>query len=221
MPGVPSEMRRMWDEQVIPRLAARFSARPVQSREVKTFGIGESALAELVGDLLEAPGDGVEAGIYAHDDGVHLRFWTRGAAAALEAPVERALGMIGEHVYGTDDDDLASVALRVMGERGVRTLASVESGTGGALLAILAAAAEPGPVRYVGGVLDADLQPAADAVLSLRLLPIDAHGRSRVEVSLSGTVTLERVQARVHGSGPQRQRRAAFAALDQVRRALG
>ena len=93
MPGVPSEMRRMWDEQVVPRLLARFPLRPVHARAVKTFGIGESALAELVGDLLTAPGDGIEAGIYAHDDGVHLRFWTRGPAAALDAPVERALAL--------------------------------------------------------------------------------------------------------------------------------
>jgi hypothetical protein len=192
---------------------------------VKTFGIGESALAELVGDLLESPGAGIEAGIYAHDDGVHLRFWTRGPAAALEAPVERARALAGEHVYGTDDDDLAAVALRALAPRGVRSLASVESGTGGALLAILAAA-ESAPVRYAGGLLladadDASRPPAADAVLRVRLLPIDAHGRSRVEVSLSGALTLDRLRARVHGSGPQRQRRAAYAVLDQVRRALG
>jgi nicotinamide-nucleotide amidase len=224
MPGVPSEMRRMWDEQVEPRLKARFALRPVQAREVKTFGIGESALAELLGDLLEAPGEGVEAGIYAHDDGVHLRFWTRGPVAALEAPVERALTLAGEHVYGTDTEDLATVALRSLATRGVRSLASVESGTGGALLAILAGA-EAAPVRFVGGLLLADTEeasepPVADAVLHVRLLPIDAHGRSRVEVSLSGVATLDAIQTRVHGSGPQRGRRAAFAALDQVRRAL-
>ena len=85
MPGVPSEMRRMWSEQVVPRLERRFALRPVRARTVKTFGIGESALAELVGDLLTAPGEGIEAGIYAHDDGVHLRFWTRGEPLLLDA----------------------------------------------------------------------------------------------------------------------------------------
>jgi hypothetical protein len=42
-----------------------------------------------------------------------------------------------------------------------------------------------------------------------------------VEVSLTGHIPLGPLRTRVHGSGPQRQRRAAFAALDQVRRALG
>lgn len=220
MPGVPSEMRRMWDEQVEPRLRTRFALRPVAAREVKTFGIGESALAELLGDLLESPGEGVEAGIYAHDDGVHLRFWTRGPAAALDAPVARALSLAGGHAYGTDADDLAAVALRALDRHGARSVASVESGTGGTLLAILAAA-EAGPVRYVGGVLDADLEPVADAVIRLSLLPIDANGRSRVRIAVTGAAEMPMVEVRVHGSGPQRARRAAFAALDQVRRGLG
>ena len=224
MPGVPSEMRRMWDEQVVPRLADRFSVRPVQARTVKTFGIGESALAEMVGNLLELPGEAIEAGIYAHDDGVHLRFWTRGAAALLDAPVARALGSLGAAVYGTDEADLAAVALAGLGRAGAKTVASWEADTGGTLLAVLAAV-EPvdGAAKYVGGVLDrggVPRAPAADAVIQLSLLPIDAHGRSRVRVSISGAVTLATVEARVHGSGPQRARRAAYAALDQVRRAF-
>jgi len=225
MPGVPSEMRRMWDEQVAPRLAGRFALRPVHARSVKTFGIGESALAELVGDLLVQPGEGLEAGIYAHDDGVHLRFWTRGEPSALEAPVARALTLLGEHVYGTDEADLAAVALAALGRGGATTVASLESDTGGTLLAILAAA-EPvgGAARFIGGVLDGggvSSAPVADAVIQVSLLPSDAHGRSRVRVSVTGTISLPVVEVRVHGSGTQRARRAAFAALDQVRRALG
>jgi nicotinamide-nucleotide amidase len=224
MPGVPSEMRRMWDEQVLPRLADRFEMLPVHARTVKTFGIGESALAEMVGDLLVAPGEGVEAGIYAHDDGVHLRFWTRGDAALLDAPVARALDLLEGSVYGTDEADLATVALAALGRAGATSVASWEADTGGTLLAILAAAtAADGAARFVGGVLDSGGVPAtpvADAVIQLSLLPTDAHGRSRVRVSVSGAVTMAMTEVRVHGSGPQRARRAAFAALDQIRRAL-
>ena len=222
MPGVPSEMRRMWEEQVLPRLTGRFAVSPVHARTVKTFGIGESALAEMVGDLLDAPGDGVEAGIYAHDDGVHLRFWTRGAVASLDAPVTRAFALVGDAAYGTDEDDLAAVALAALGRAGAATLASWEADTGGTLLSILAAA-EPaaGSAGFIGGVLDREGAvpgPVADAMLQLSLLPTDAHGRSRVRVSVSGAANLPMVEVRVHGSGIQRQRRAAFAALDQVRR---
>jgi nicotinamide-nucleotide amidase len=224
MPGVPSEMRRMWAEQVVPRLAAQFALRPVHSRAVKTFGIGESALTELVGNLLVEPGPGLEAGIYAHDDGVHLRFWTRGDPSALDAPVARAVALLSEHVYGTDEADLAAVALAALGRAGATTVASWEADTGGTLLSILATT-DPatGGARFVGGTLDgggASSSPVADVVIQLSLLPTDAHGRSRVRVSVTGTVSLPMVEVRVHGSGAQRARRAAFAALDQLRRVL-
>ena len=225
MPGVPTEMRRMWEEQVASRIVARFVVRPVSVRAVKTFGMGESALAELVGDLLEAPGEGIDAGIYAHDDGVHLRFWTRGEALTLKLPVARAISLLGQHVYAVDDEQLATIALAALGRRGVRSLASVESGTGGTLLAILAEAPVADGARYAGGLLlteaDDAAAPPADATLRAQLLPADDQGRSRLEVSLSGLVPLGPLHTRVHGSGPQRRRRAAFAALDQVRRALG
>ena len=55
MPGVPSEMRRMWTESVRPRLAARFGLPPLAIRTIKSFGIGESALAERLGTLLSEP----------------------------------------------------------------------------------------------------------------------------------------------------------------------
>jgi nicotinamide-nucleotide amidase len=224
LPGVPAEMRLMWTELVRPRLAGRFAIQPLHVRSVKTFGIGESAAAEAVGDLLDAPGQGVTGGIYARDDGVHLRFSTRGDAAALDAPVARAIEALREHVWGTDDEELASVALAALGARGATTVASWEADTAGALLAVLAGApAGTDAARYVGGVLDAGGVPAvpvADAVIQLSLLPTDGHGRSRVRVAVMGNVVLPRVELRIHGSGPQRLRRAAFAALDHVRRAL-
>jgi nicotinamide-nucleotide amidase len=227
LPGVPSEMRGMWTDAVAPRLSARFALRPVHTRTVKTFGIGESAIVDLVGDLLTTPGDGVDAGIYARDDGVHVRFSTRGDAAMLEAPVVRALALLGDHVYGTDDDDLASLALAALGRAGATAVATWESGTQGMLMAILSAieAVETGDgaARFIGGVLDdggMSALPAGDAVLQLSLLAPDAHGRSRIRVSVEGAVSLPMIEVRIHGSGPQRLRRAAFAALDQVRRAL-
>jgi nicotinamide-nucleotide amidase len=224
MPGVPSEMRRMFDEQVAPRLAARFELRPLHVRTVKTIGIGESAAAEAVGELLGAPGEGVLAGIYARDDGVHLRFSTRADPRLLDAPAAAAASVLAGHVWGTDADDLASVTLVALGRAGVTTLSSWEADTQGALLAILSAAAPwPGSAAYVGGILDAggaSGPPVADACLQVSLLPQDANGRSRVQVAVTGALSVPMEELRIHGSGPQRLRRAAFAAFDLVRRRL-
>jgi nicotinamide-nucleotide amidase len=222
MPGVPSEMRRMWAEQVRPRLEARFALPPLATRTVKAFGIGESAMAERLGSLLTDPPPDVDVGIYARDDGVHVRFSTRGEAAVLEPLVERSLEILGEAAYGTDTDDLPTAALRRLRELGAGTVASWEADTGGALIDILAAATpREGAVAYTGGVLDmgtASGPPMADAVLQVSLLPQDANGRSRVRVACTGAVAMPMTELRIHGSGPQRLRRAAFAALDAVRR---
>lgn len=222
MPGVPSEMRRMWTEQVRPRLEARFALPPLATRTVKAFGIGESTMAERLGTLLTDPPPDVEVGIYARDDGVHVRFSTRGESSVLHPLVARSLEILGEGAYGTDADDLPAAALRRLAELGATSVASWEADTDGALIAILAAAApRDGSATYVGGVLDmgtASGPPIADAVLQVSLLPQDANGRSRVRVACSGVVAMPTTELRIHGSGPQRLRRAAFAALDAVRR---
>ena len=222
MPGVPSEMRRMWTEQVRPRLGARFALPPLAIRTVKAFGIGESAMAERLGTLLTDPPAGVDAGIYARDDGVHVRFSTRADPHVLDPLLERSVELLGDAAYGTDASDLAGAALARLGALGATTVATWESDTEGALLAVLAGCvAADGAATYVGGVLDAggpSGPPVADAVVQLSLLPQDAHGRSRVRVAVSGVVSMPRTELRIHGSGPQRLRRAAFAALDAVRR---
>jgi nicotinamide-nucleotide amidase len=222
LPGVPSEMRRMFAEQVAPRLAQRFDLRPLHVSTVKTFGVGESTVAELVGELLERPGAEMSSGIYARDDGVHLRFSTRGDPRQLTPLTDAARRALGEAVWGTDDDELGVVALVTLGAAGAATLATWEADTHGALLSVLAAAVPhvDGAARFVGGVLDAGAAPAppvADAVLQVSLLPQDATGRSRVRVALSGRVSMARRELRIHGSGEQRLRRAAFAALNEVR----
>ena len=222
MPGVPSEMRRMWAEQVRPRLADRFGLPPLAVRTVKAFGIGESAMAERLGPLLTAPPPGVEVGIYARDDGVHVRFSTAGDPSILDPLVTSAVELLTVDTYGTDDEDLASAALRRLADLGASSVASWESDTGGALLAILAGTApRHGLAVYAGGVLDAGTPtgpPVGEAIIQLSLLPQDANGRSRVRVAVAGTVAMQMTELRIHGSGPQRLRRAAFAALDAVRR---
>jgi nicotinamide-nucleotide amidase len=224
MPGVPAEMQLMWRDQVAPRLERMLGLRPLAVRTVKTFGVGESAVAERLGDLLVAPGEGVDAGIYARDDGVHLRFSTRLDASLLEDPVRRAISALADDVYGSDAETLPGLALAALHRAGVGTLASLESGTDGALLAILAAhQAADGEARYQGGALFVDGEPppaAADAVLTVRLAAQGALGRSRVAVDLAAPgIGFEARVVRIHGSGQQRLRRAAFAALDLVRRA--
>ncbi len=222
LPGVPSEMRLMWMERVRGRLGEQLGVAPLATRVVKAFGIGESAMAERLAAIIESPPAGVVTGIYARDDGVHVRFTTRADGNALEPLVRACVDELGDDAYGTDGETLPSVALDALARLGVSTLASWEAGTGGALLAILAGAdGAPGRAEYAGGILDAgggSGPPIADAVIQVSLLPQDPRGRSRVRVAVSGATSVAPTEVRIHGSGPQRARRAAFAALDVVRR---
>lgn len=158
LPGVPSEMRGLLTETVIPILRERESAAPtvVASKTIRTTGIGESALAELLG---EDGGDAVAGLPLAYLpgwEGVDLRIT---AAEMPAADAERALGeaarrlreRAGAYVYGEGSADLAGVVLSLCRERSL-TIATAESCTGGLIGARLTAVPGSSEV-YVGGVV--------------------------------------------------------------------
>ena len=153
MPGVPREMYRMWEEEVVPRLRALLKDRSsvIHSRTIKTFGMGEALVDERLGELLR--GTNPTIGVYAKADGIHIRLTARAQteadAAALIGPVEAAaVGVMGVHVWGYDDDTLDGVIRRLFTERGI-TLATMESCTGGLLADMLTDA--PGASEYFTG----------------------------------------------------------------------
>ena len=147
LPGPPRELLPMWHEQVEPRLAfptARFVA-----RTFKTYGIGESHVAERLAAWTEAGNPSVAT--YAKRDGVHVRVAAKAAdeaaAQALLDPVARAVAAeLGEHVWGEDGHELAGRALDAVAARGGR-VALVDRTSGGLLATLLAEAAEDDPVR--------------------------------------------------------------------------
>ena len=137
LPGPPAEMMPMWLDRVRPRLAfptARFVA-----RTFKTFGIGESHVAELLGEWTQRANPSVAT--YAKRDGVHVRVAAKAdddaAARALLAPAAAAVAeALGDRVWGTDGDELAERALAAVAARGGR-LSVVDLATGGRLAALL------------------------------------------------------------------------------------
>lgn len=139
MPGVPSEMRRMWLEEVEPRLARIAHGGVILSRTLKILGIGESAVEERLGELVHAANP--TAATYARDDGIHVRLTARAndidAARAALAPVEEQVrGLFGEAIFGVDDEGLPEVTARRLLSAGLR-VAVAEAGLSGALCASL------------------------------------------------------------------------------------
>jgi nicotinamide-nucleotide amidase len=137
MPGVPSELHRMMDEQVLPRIAASRSARSggrvVRSRLLRTFGLGESNLDALLADVA-VDGD-VTLGFRTAFPDNYLRPLTRGdTAAEADAKLERVVATIRERlgplVYGEGDETLEAVVGALLRDAG-KTVAVAESCTGG------------------------------------------------------------------------------------------
>ncbi len=177
LPGVPSEMRGLLAEEVLPRLAARSAGVVVRSRTVRTTGVAESALAERVGAIEEeiAP---LTLAYLPSIEGVDLRVtaWRlrEGEAERLLASATAVLReRAGEHCYGEDGTDLAATVLEQLRTRGVR-LAVAESCTGGLLGARITAVPGASDV-FVGGVVAYD-DDVKTAVLSVPRERILTHG---------------------------------------------
>ncbi|MDA0302396.1 MAG: competence/damage-inducible protein A [Chloroflexi bacterium] len=134
MPGPPAEMHHMWDAEVAPELERRADSILV-SRTLKTSGIGEAAVDEMLSPLLA--GTNPSIGIYARADGVAARIAakapTREEAWSLIRPVEEEARLIlGPSIWGQDDDSLASGVGRMLRDQGL-TLGLMESASGGAI----------------------------------------------------------------------------------------
>src|SRR5918995_2050553 len=134
LPGVPAEMKRMFEETLEPLIRER-SDGSIVSKTLHFAGIGESALAETVQDFLDAS-DPTVAPLAGQGRG-KLRLTTRAATEreALEkiTPVEKeVLARLSDYYFGEDDETLEGAVGRLLKERGA-ILALAESCTGGLL----------------------------------------------------------------------------------------
>jgi nicotinamide-nucleotide amidase len=145
MPGPPREMRPMWENEVLPRLKARGLGRELAVRTFRLTGIGESQVAEILGEeLLRKPDP--EVATYARLEAVDVRVSASGSAnpgqagASPQARVAEAstivLERLGAYVWAEGDTTWAAALGERLGQLGWR-LAIEEIGTGGQLAALL------------------------------------------------------------------------------------
>ncbi len=151
MPGVPHEMRRMWEMEVVPRLRVKLGNDIIFSRILKVIGLGESAAEERILHLIK--GTNPSVGTYAKDDGIHLRLTAKSdsiekARALVDELDARMREELGVAIYGVDNERLEGVVGKMLLDRHL-TLATMESLTGGFLSSTITD--QPGSSAYFRG----------------------------------------------------------------------
>ena len=189
LPGVPRELVKMMDEQVLPRLAARRGSHAgaaggdvVRARLLRTFGTGESALDDALRDVAAGgygagPSDVILGFRTAFPDN-YLRPLARAktiseADAKLARVCEAIRTRLGAVVYGEGDDTMEVVVGRLLRERG-RTLAVAESCTGGLVAQKITSVAGSSDY-FLGGVV-AYANAAKEALLGVPRDLLAQHG---------------------------------------------
>ena len=155
-PGVPAEMRQMWQETVAGWLGEEGAGqRSIQHRKIKSFGAGESQVESMLPDLIRR-GRIPRVGINASGATIILRITAEGDSPeacrqAIEPTAQLIYQSLGRLVFGEGDDELQDAVIRWL--RGRRmTLASMEWGTAGLVANLLGAVPGAGEV-YRGGTV--------------------------------------------------------------------
>jgi nicotinamide-nucleotide amidase len=155
LPGVPHELKSIFETEVRPRLAKISGDERLFTRDLRTTGLGESDVETRVRPLYQLYPD-TETTILASPTGtqLHPRTWSRDASKAekvLDEITDRMALALGEHLYSTSGQALEEVVARILNENRA-TIAVAESCTGGMLAERLTNV--PGSSSYfLGGVI--------------------------------------------------------------------
>jgi len=185
MPGVPSEMRAMLADSLVPWLRERFGVRDaIFTRTLHTIGIPESEVDSRIESLfrdLVNPKIAVLAHTAQVDVKIMAKAADRAAADALIAPIEADLrARIGAGIYGVDEETLAHAIVDRIAARG-ETLGCAESITGGAIAEAIVRV--PGASRcFLGGIVAYD-NAVKEALLDVPHATLAAHGAVSAEVA--------------------------------------
>jgi nicotinamide-nucleotide amidase len=177
LPGPPRELRPMFLDQVVPLIQTQFPiAESFVCRTLRTTGLGESWVEEKIHKPLKPLTDaGLELGYCARNGEVDVRFVAHGGeAASLVAQAEGITrAVLGEIIFGIDDDTLEAVVVRRLAER-KQTVALAESCTGG-LIAHRLTNVPGASAVFVGGLV-AYSNELKQTLLAVTASSLDTHG---------------------------------------------
>ena len=154
LPGVPFELKWLFDNEVVPYLRKKFDLSEVITyRVLKMAEIGESAVDDRIGGLI-AGSSNPTVGVLAHPGQVDVRIAAKAGseeeASMLIAPVEEEVRrLLGRHVFAVDDQTMEDAVGRLLRERDA-TIAVYENTTAGLVADRLQQAS---PEHFLEGII--------------------------------------------------------------------
>lgn len=189
LPGVPCEMAEMFERGVLPdlrkRMAAQGTTGTIASRVIRTWGMSESSLAELLSPLVTAldsgQGNPTLAFLASGIEGIKVRITAKAedaaaARAILDEQEKKVRELAGEAVFGVDTDTMESLVAHQLAERGL-TLGLAESLTGGLVASRLVGV--PGASTWLRGSIVAYSPEVKFAVLGVPEGPVVSTDAAR------------------------------------------
>ena len=184
MPGVPYEMKGIFNDELLPRIKERFHAVPYEKRVIMTTGIGESFLADKIKDWEDHLPDFLSLAYLPQYGMVRLRLSGRHESAdflrkTLDSEVEKLKALISEYIFAMQDQPIERTVFDLLINKGM-TFASAESCTGGNIAHAITLI--PGSSEVFKGAAVTYATPMKTKVLGVPAETIEKHGVVSQEV---------------------------------------
>ncbi|MFA5553688.1 MAG: competence/damage-inducible protein A [Phycisphaerae bacterium] len=140
LPGVPYEMKIMFERSVMPELKNKAAAQAVILKKLKCFGSGESRVAQILGEMMNRERNPlVNTTVHYGVITIHILASADSndkAMALVRADEEKISALLGNDIFGKDDENLEEIAGKLL-KKNKQTIAIAESCTGGLLAKML------------------------------------------------------------------------------------
>jgi len=188
LPGVPFEMKTLMANAVLPKLVNFYERPHIIHKTIVTYGLGESAIADKIAVWEDALPAFIKLAYLPNLGKVRLRLTAKGGdydmlVHAIEAESIKLLPLIGDIVYGTEDEEtLEEVVAKLLTAKHF-TLATAESFTGGKIAAKITAL--PGASHYFKGSVVSYATVIKETVLNVPRELIERHSVVSEEVAVA------------------------------------
>ena len=178
MPGVPHEMKKLVKDFVLPKLSQVFDLPVIYHKLIKTAGIGESWLADLIKDWENALPAHIRLAYLPSLGHVKLRLTAFGTnkeqlQQEVAAQIQVLLPQIGKYVYGYDEETLETALGKLLKNAG-KTIALAESCSGGYVSHLITTV--PGSSAYFQGAVVPYHNAFKEGILGVKSETLSSHG---------------------------------------------